>query len=398
MKILYDHQIFEIQKFGGISRIYCELMHRYSGSPDVSWELPIVYSSNTYLAEIPEYKNKILPIPNEVDYQKAFLFGYSFRGKRLLYELKKAIFPEPRPLGVSSVNKSNTISKLKDGNFDIFHPTYYDDYFLEYLGEKPFVLTVYDLIYQIFPEYYLHFEIDKNRALLNRASRILAISQSTKKDLISIFDVEESKIDVVYLGNSLRQNCNSELLDTPVSNLPDLYFLVVGSRTGYKNFLFLAQMFSALSMSEENIHLVCTGTEFSSEELGFFKKLEVSDKVHHYHVDDTQLAMLYKNALALIYPSQYEGFGLPILEAFSCGCPVLTGHNSSLVEIAGDAAIYFQEKNPQSLLTAMRAVLNQKVLRSEKIKLGSERLKEFSWQITADKTYEVYHKVFSEKR
>lgn len=395
MKILYDHQIFELQKFGGISRIYFELIQQFSNDKTVEWELPIQYSDSLHLRGMPYFNNTLKPLPKQVDYLKQFLFGVDFRGKRLVYEIKKRIFPQPTSLDVSAINKSLVIQKLKEGNFDIFHPTYYDDYFLEFLNHKPFVLTVYDLIHQIFPEYFLYNELDKSALLLNRASMILTISHSTKKDLIDIFGVDENKIRVTHLGNSLQLNDTKVIKPHLESNLLNGYFLVVGNRAEYKNFLFFIRMFASLTNRYKNISVICTGPVFSKDELYYFKKLQLESKVKHVMAGDSQLITLYQEAIALVIPSQYEGFGLPLLEAFSCGCLVLAGENSSLVEIAEDAAIFFDDKKPATLIQAMEIALNDSKLRGEKIEKGYAQVLKFSWQHTAQQTVMAYQEVLT---
>ena len=265
MKILFDHQIFELQKFGGVSRIYYELLRNFGPERDMQWELPIKYSDNTYLQSMPYFKDKLVPIPKQPNYLQQFLWGSQFRGKRIVYEIKKKVVPEPRGIDSSSVNKNLVIGKLKAGDFDLFHPTYYDDYFLEHLNGKPFVLTVYDLIHQIFPEYFMYNDLDKSKKLLQKASKILAISESTKTDLVSIFGVDENKVMVTLLANSLDESATG---NPPLftKGLPEQYFLCVGNRTEYKNFLFFIRLFAALTETEGKLHVVCTGSDFSNEE------------------------------------------------------------------------------------------------------------------------------------
>ena len=395
MKILYDHQIFDFQKFGGVSRYFYELMTHLNKDVTVQWELPILFSDNEYLKNMPGFAGSLLPKSKAVDPYKNFLRGANFRGKNILYQVRKRIFPEPGASNESELNKSKTIEKIKEGNFDVFHPTYYDDYFLDYIGDKPFILTVYDLIHQIFPEFGLYEKVDKNKPLLAKASKIIAISESTKADLISMFNVDERKITVTHLASSLQKTA-AAVSEGFIHKLPEKYLLYVGGRGTYKNFLFFAHIVAALMEEDKDLCVVCTGSPFDENEQYLFKKTGIADRIYHTYANDQELRHLYKRALALVFPSMYEGFGLPILEAFSCGCPVLVSNTSSLIEIGGDAASYFEPKNPASMINAIKKILADPTLKNEKIRAGYRQAEMFSWQKTTDETKEAYRQVLAE--
>jgi len=397
MKVLYDYQIFEMQKFGGISRIFYELMSHFGRSNSVQWKLPIRYSENEYLNTLPYFEGKLSSKPVQVDPLKNFLGDKSFRGKRILYQLKNRVLPLSRQENFTDFNKQLSIKELQKGEFDIFHPTYYDPYFLEYIGDKPFVITVYDLIHQVFPEFFMDISYpDKNATMLQRATKILAISESTKKDLVNIFGIDEKKIIVTYLANSLRESSEiSQQKD--ILKLPDQYILCVGHRNIYKNFYFFIQAITPLLKTKPDLFVVCTGIQFNEDEKRYLAKLGISEKVLHCYVDDRQLANLYHRALVFAFPSLYEGFGLPILEAFSCSCPVITSNSSSLPEVGGDAVVYFEPKNARSILDALTSIVDNIDLRQKKINKGYEQLKRFSWQKTALETESVYAQVLSQK-
>jgi glycosyltransferase involved in cell wall biosynthesis len=394
MKVLYDHQTFESQNIGGISRYFFELIRHFNKDKTIDWELPIKYSNNLYLKSLPAFAENLLPIPPKPDPLADFFWGLQFKGKGTLFELKKKLFPQPVIGQEPFINKNLSVQKIIEGNFDIFHPTYYDNYFLDFIGSKPFVLTVYDLIHQIFPENFFNAPVDKNKEIIQRANKILAISESTKRDLVTIYGVDESKVVVTHLANSL----NNEALENLTQfhgQLPKDYLLFVGNREGYKNFYFFAQAFAMIAEIEKNICIVCTGQAFKDYELNFFDKLNIRDRVLHFYVDDAKLVHLYKNAIAFVFPSMYEGFGLPVLEAFSCDCPVLVSNSSSLSEIGEDAVIYFEPKNISSLKQAIEKVLYAKEIRESLIKKGHLQLQKFSWQKTADATKQVYRDILT---
>jgi glycosyltransferase involved in cell wall biosynthesis len=391
MKVLYDYQMFNTQNVGGITRYFYELITHFDQDDSVTWEIPIIYSSNLYLKKHKSFTNNLLPFPFKLNDNKDLVAKANFVGEKLLYKIKGKLY-QNQIFGIEyEKNKALNIEKIKEGNFDIFHPTYFDDYFMDYIGDKPFVLTVHDLIYQVFPEIHLHHPLDKNEKMIDRADRIITVSESTKRDLINIYNVDEKKVDVVYLANSLDESSSSPTEEFK-RKIPEQYLLYVGGRWNYKNFLFFAQMFSSLKRTEPNLKVVCTGSPFNSSEQYLFKKLGIQDSFSNVFVSDEELIYLYQNAIAFIFPSMYEGFGLPVLEAFSCGCPAVISNSSSLSEIGGDAAIYFEPKNPGSMLNALESVVKNAALREEKIAKGYEQLKKFSWDKTAMQTKQVYQK------
>jgi glycosyltransferase involved in cell wall biosynthesis len=289
---------------------------------------------------------------------------------------------------------NSKISKrfLLEQDFDIFHPTYYDPYFLNYIGEKPFVLTIYDMIHEIFPEFYPLNEqtIVWKRTLAERAARIIAISENTKKDLINILNINPNKIKVIYLGSSLLTDGYDQSINNIVS-LPQNYILFVGSRNLYKNFYFFLESIMPLLKRNRDLHLVCAGGgPFSIGETRFIKNLNVEGSVIQYPVDDKLLTYLYKKASLCVFPSIYEGFGLPILEAYSCGCPIALSRSSSLPEIGGDAAVYFDPKDAAGMREAVEEIIGSKSLKEDLKFKGFKQLKKFSWEKTAQETGSLY--------
>jgi glycosyltransferase involved in cell wall biosynthesis len=282
---------------------------------------------------------------------------------------------------------------LKKRSFDLFHPTYYDPYFLEYLRGKPFVLTVHDMIHEKFANEFLRLKnkvILQKKELIKKARHIIAISESTKKDIIDIYQIPESKISVVYLGyKQIANNCFHE------SNFPDKYILYVGDRALYKNFQFFLKSISSYLKMEEDLYLVCVGgREFTYDEKELINKFELASKMIHYpKVSDDFIRAAYQNALGFIFPSLYEGFGLPVLEAFVNGCPAVLSNTSSLPEVGGDAALYFDPRNSESILESVRKIVTDIKLREELKQRGYSRLKKFSWQKCAEETKQVYQSI-----
>ena len=393
MKVLYDYQIFEINPNSGVARYYYELIKNLRRESLVDTILSITKTNCIYLRNDLLLKNNIDKFYNFNN----FLSGKDFKGKRRLYNLliKLGFLHDD-----SKINKANSEKLLNSENFDVFHPTYYDDYFLEFLDKKPFVLTIYDMTHEIFPEYFplRNYEIKNKKILAKKASKIIAISNSTKKDIINFLNIEEDKIVVIYLGCSLVTNdkryCDLNI-NTYFNLVPQKYLLYVGSRNGYKNFYYFVRAISQILKKDKDLYIICAGGgKFNRDEKFYFESLDLQDSLINFEIcDDNLLKYLYSKAAAFVFPSLYEGFGLPILEAFSCGCPVVLSNKSSLPEVGGDAAIYFEPKNIKSIIGAVTDVIYNDNLRKELIKKGFEKLKKFSWEKTAIQTRNVYESI-----
>jgi glycosyltransferase involved in cell wall biosynthesis len=361
MKILYDYQIFSVQKYGGISRYFFELMNNKRN--EINFELPILYNENFYLNN---FKNK------------SIISKFNFRGKKFLINLLNKIF---------------FILKIKKIDFDIFHPTYYDPYFLRYLDNKPFVLTVHDMTHEKYEGIYFsknNKTIRDKRKLIKKASKIIAISENTKRDIINCYNIPENKIKVIYLANSLNPQDGVSKVKTS-----SRYLLFVGNRSGYKNFNFFVE--SVAPILNKKLNVFCAGGgKFNEKEVKFLKGLNVLDFVEQKNVNDKELVFLYKNAEIFVFPSLYEGFGIPTLEAFACGCPVILNKRSSLPEVGGKAVEYYNWKEKKSLLSSVEKILNNKKYKEELIEKGYEQLKNFSWDKTTRETIMVYGEILGE--
>ncbi|WP_459200951.1 glycosyltransferase family 4 protein [Methanococcus sp. CF] len=367
MKILYDHQTFTNQKYGGISRYFYELITEFENMAGITTKTSIMFSNNHYISNS-------LNMPHN-----KFLPKYEFRGKSQL---------------MTPLNKVCSIKDIQKQDFDIFHPTYYDTYFLKHLKNKPYVLTVHDMIHEKFKEIFL--KIDKTtknkRILVQNATKIIAISENTKKDLMELYGVDGSKIDVVYHGSSMVP----ETAVKKMNNLPQKYILYVGSRWKYKNFDVFLKAISPLLVKETDLYLLCIGGGgFSSQELKLLGECNIKNKVFQYNLNDEMLMECYTNAALFVFPSLYEGFGIPILESFACKCPLVCSNTSSFPEVAGNSAVYFDPYDPKSILDAVERVYYNKELRTKMVKNGEERLKYFSWSNTATCTKKVYESIIN---
>lgn len=365
MKILYDYQIFTMQTYGGISRYFYELIKStYEHSPE-SLKLGFKFSNNAYL------NNKsikgVLPFFPDTDFYR----------KQWLYQL---------------LNEKYSKMAVSNGGYDIFHPTYYNTYFLDRIKQKPYVITCYDMIHEIYAEKYPELLrgdpliLDNKRLLITGAVKVIAISEQTKQDIMRIYNMDGSNIEVIYLGNSLvNQSMNIEPL------VKEPYLLFVGNRAIYKNFSGLLEGIHEV-LVKNKIKLVCAGGgNFDPDEAAMIKKFGLDNYVVNISFKtDLELSNLYHNAVSFIFPSLYEGFGIPVLEAFACKCPVIMSAGGSLIEVGADAAVYFEPENPQSINQVISGVIGDSALRKQIIEKGSERLKLFSWDNTYSQTNKLY--------
>lgn len=147
-------------------------------------------------------------------------------------------------------------------------------------------------------------------------------------------------------------------------------------------------------MIRDDVDMICAGGQpFSPDEKEIFQGLGIYDRVHYFSPADDELAFLYRHALAFIFPSLYEGFGIPVLESFACNCPVILSRVGSLPEVAGDAAVYFDPLSEEDIRSSIERVMRSESLREQLKLIGAESLKQFSWDKTAERTIAVYKKI-----
>lgn len=384
MKILYDSQAFT-QQYGGISKSFCELIRNLP--PNIKWEIAIKQSNNIHLKQM----NLIPNLEDNHLYRNNFLTSKNFKGKTRLYDICNKLFPQLPT--AEHINRKYEIELLKQGNFDIFHPTFFHDYYLPLLSGKPFVLTIHDMMPELFPQYFKrnNLQIVNKRKLAKKAAAIIAVSEKTKEDVVNILGINSEKISVIYHGGpQINKNIFN---DTPI--ITGKYILYIGNRTEYKNFEQLLQGFSLFIQKFNDIQLVCTGPDFSRNELRLLKKMNIQQKVIHSFVNDKELGNLYSHALAFVYPSLYEGFGMPILEAYAYGCPVFLSRCSCFPEIAGNAAVYYDTQLGAKDIASKLSLIYQYTLeeRQALINAGYEQLSLYSWKKSALKLVDVYKSI-----
>ena len=366
VKVLFDHQCFVQQQYGGVSRYHYQLIKELNKLKDVKSILSLKYSNNFYINEDKSFEVKKF-FPNHKFYFKRTILDY--------------------------INRLSTIPNLKKGDYDIFHPTYFGTYFLKHLNAKPFIVTVYDSIHEKYPEIINSIDrtLEYKKEIISKANLILAISNSAKNDLINIYKIPAEKIKVVYLAASINKNF---ALSKEQLSLPEKYILFVGNRDFYKNFKNFIQAIAPLLKEQKDLFLISAGGGgFSNDEIKYFRSMQIENKVIYKNADDASLATLYSNALAFIFPSLYEGFGIPALEAMNCDCPVIMSNTSSLPQVGVDAAIYFEPNDIEDIKNKIAKVIFDKELRKELIEKGKIQRSKFSFEKTAKETLEVYEKL-----
>lgn len=367
MKISFDHQIFSMQRYGGISRYFFELARSLA---------EITFDDVEVNINSPFYVNKYLSGASS----SMGVFGWS------MPELRGA---ERFCSGVNSVLSPIIMNALQP---DIVHETYYSNRPSAPRSCRT-VITVYDMIHELFPQYFSMQDRtrDIKRLAVERADHVICISEHTRQDLVRLLDVPVEKTSVVHLGFSLT---TSETEDVQAPARP--YLLYVGVRDGYKNFEKLLQAYASQPWLKENFDLIAFGGGgFTAYERAVIERLDVVARVHQQGGSDQVLATCYKQAALFVYPSLYEGFGIPPLEAMSYGCPVVCSNTSSIPEVVGAAARMFDPGSMESLATALVGVLQSPETCQELRRLGLARVNEFSWNRCARETHSIYQRVLS---
>ena len=359
MRILYDHIIFARQQYGGISKYFTEL---FANMPSNEVCLTSLFSDNQHLIDL---------------HSKKQLSLFSFLPRKIKFKLQHEI------------GMPYTLYNLKYTDWDIFHPTsYWEDAYSNVRSNKPVVVTAHDALYNLFNVSNPARDnlIQRQQFTCDRADKIIAISENTKKDYIEYFKVDPNKITVIYHGietNNIHDDDDTKLFDFE-------YLLYVGLRHDYKNFISFIHAFSDLSTKYPELKVICTGTPFTKQEMELIYKLKIQGKVISYFASELEMNYLYRNAKLFVFPSKYEGFGMPILEAMTNKCPVALSNTSCFPEIAGDAGNYFDPYSVEDISMTIQYLLNNDSLRNEMVVKGIKRAEQFSWKKNTEEHRALY--------
>lgn len=363
MRIAFDYQTFMLQSYGGISRYFTRLAQGLlEREQQVGIFAPLHH--NSHLSALP---------PGIISGR--YINRYPPKTTRLIH----------------AYNQFRSRSQIASWKPDVVHETYYAK-----VGSAPrncpAVITVYDMTHELFPNEF--FITDKTatikRRAIERADHVICISENTKSDLMRLYGMPASKLSVVHLG--FDQFVSEDCADPAVTFGVRPFLLYVGLRGGYKNF---AGFLKAVTLSKRLLAdfdiVAFGGPKFSVAELALISSLGFAEsQVQHKSGCDDLLGSLYSSARAFVYPSLYEGFGIPPLEAMAHHCPVISSNTSSMPEVIATAAEYFDPNVSEDMQRAIETVVYSDSRVAELIKLGDARLTAFSWEKCTRETLDVY--------
>jgi glycosyltransferase involved in cell wall biosynthesis len=358
LRVIFDDEIFTAQLHGGVSRAFTELSEALAAEPGVAPMLPFPLTANRHLAGSPVFHGRVLGD------------GRRIPGLRRLM----------RP-----INRRAVAAALARGQADILHATWYDATLADRAADIPLVLTLHDMLPELMPDAIVGANgapHGDKLALLDRARRVVAVSAATALDLCRLTGLPRDAVRVIHHGVSggLRWQPS----DGRPPDLPDRFLLLVGQRGGYKNFAGIAPSLARLLRCNAGLHVVCAGGgAMRAEELEPFVRFGVARRVRQIEADDRRLAGCYAHAVAFVFPSLYEGFGMPLLEAMINGCPVICSNRGALPEIGAEAAIYFDPAEPDQLIELVEALDRDRPHAAAQISRGLRRAADFSWHRAA---------------
>jgi glycosyltransferase involved in cell wall biosynthesis len=301
---------------------------------------------------------------------------------------------------------------IKHFNLDIFHSPFF---IAPLWNVNNLIITVHDLMALTFPKFFGGRSYIKEKGAywyhrifvplsIKKAKRIIAVSQNTKMDLINHLHIDPKKISVIYEAVDEQFKKNHTVIELEKfkrdKGLPANYFLYAGTMKPYKNIQLIISALKILKQKGElKYKLLIAGRKdrFFPTVYKEVKDRNLVDDVDFLdYVSDDELPLIIKCADIFIFPSLYEGFGLPALEAMSLGVPTIVSNTSSLPEVVGDGAMIVDPRNPQDLAQAIQSLFKDENLRKNLSQKGIERSQAFSWRKTAEKTIEVYKSVLEE--
>jgi glycosyltransferase involved in cell wall biosynthesis len=364
MRVAFDYQTFVLQSYGGISRYFTRLAQ---GLLDMEQEVEIF---------APLYRNSYLSALPQGVVNGRYINRYPPKTMRLFFVY----------------NQFRSRFQIARWKPDLVHETYYSKV-RSAPRTCPTVITVYDMIHELFPKEFPVYDITATikRIAIDRADHVICISQNTKLDLMRLYGTPASKLSVVHLGfDQFVPREDSEPADT-FSGKP--FLLYVGQRGACKNFSGFLKAVASLKRLLSDFDIVAFGgTEFSSAELELISTLGFAEnQVQHKSGNDDFLGSFYNTARAFVYPSLYEGFGIPPLEAMAHHCPVITSNASSMPEVIGNAGEYFDPADIEDMRRAIESVVYSDSRVECLRKLGVEQLMTFSWDKCTRETLNIYH-------
>ncbi|WP_332666041.1 glycosyltransferase family 4 protein [Aeromicrobium sp.] len=357
----YDDRLFTFQRRGGPARYFAELITTFRTNPELGIEVdtPFTFIETEYLLRAdPRYRRLRLPESR-----------YRMRAARAANRVRQG----PR------VKKA-----------EILHHTQYSSNGLRAPAAVR-VCTVYDMIPELFPEVFEGrgpIPQQRKSAYVEACDAIACISESTKADVLAHYGDLDKPVVVTPLGADARF-----FAATPDRRESPDFVLYVGTRDFYKNFDVLLRALARIDENGTAPRLLCVGPPLTPVEQERIASLGLTGRVSQRSASDAELPGLYAAAMCLVFPSRYEGFGLPTVEAFAAGCPVVLANMACAVEVGGEAAQYFEPDDDETLATTIARFAGDPAGRDRWIEAGRARARDFTWQRTAEATAALYRSV-----
>ena len=355
IRVSYDAQIFRRQRRGGISRYFAELMRAFIVEPSLGVQ--------------PVFRSHLV-------------------ASRHLREagLGHHWVVHPRILGYAESTLMS--SQRTHRGADIIHHTYYSPRGLERSWSTPRVTTIHDMIPELMPQFFpMGNPHLAKREYVAQSGGLIFVSETSRRDLFRLYGPQDIPTAVAHLAPG------QQFYPRPsVSTRGSQFVLFVGHRGGYKEF---GTLLNALYRVRSNALMLCAvgGGPFNDEEVTHIRKLGLVARVRQESADDETLATLYSSALALVVPSVYEGFGLPVVEAMASGCPVVLSDTDVFREIAADVAQFFPTYDIDALADALNRISEDAEMRQSNGQRGLVRARDFTWERTAQATADLYREV-----
>jgi glycosyltransferase involved in cell wall biosynthesis len=366
VRIAVDHQVTSLQDAGGMSRYHYELARQLRGREGVAMDLLLGGESS------------VLPFA-ELECDGVHVESW-----------KSRLSPGYPRYAMNAVWTA-AIAPLRE-RYDVYHASY--QRWEPAIRRRALVATHHDATQERFPELFRNAAAIRARKgrLYRRADLVICVSESAQQDLMEIYGVEEARTRLVHHGVTPVAETAGAFHDGDARP----YVLYVGSRSAYKNFFALVQAFAMTDSAGAMRLVVAGGGAWSDVERAAIAEYALENRVVLLpRVDEARLGALYRAAALFVYPSLYEGFGLPPLEAMSAGCPVLVSRTSSLPEICGDAAHYFDPATKGALERELQRLLGDAALRIAKVEAGRARVGRYTWESAATGTLAVYREALA---
>lgn len=355
MRVAFDEQIFAIQEYGGISRLFTELAKQFTSHPEFGIELEPMHA----------------PIIN------GYLLGH--------LDLEESLDVWDAGSTWKSLGRYFTRMRPKT-QVDIIHNTFYLPHGLAgYPGAKR-VVTVHDMIPEQMPETRRRLDfITLKKRYVKSADHVICVSEYTRNDLLRTYGEISAPISVVYHGVDPVFQPGAE----PIEGFPERYLVFVGNRGQYKDANVLIEAFAKLDNRDLSLVFVGGGA-FSRDEQRKLNELGIADRTIQQSLPDYLMPAAYGNALLCVFPSRFEGFGLPALEAMACNTATVLADATSLPEVGGEAARYFTPGDAVGLAGLLRDLLKDEGQISALNAAGLSRAQNFTWLAAAENTKSAY--------